>query len=138
MFLPLPLNECVIEIILLYKFLYSLGFLLYSTTASDCFIIKLSPALIFWNHPVPHSHVRSTRLYIYLNHYVNLLFFDKVLALICSYLESFRRNVLSSEFCRFHCSINISETKLVWSGTSIFIREFRKEFFPTWVRIDSA
>lgn len=82
--------------------------------------------------------VRSLRLCIYLTHYVNLLVFGKVLALICSYLESFRRNVLSSIFGRFHCSINISKTKLVWSGFSAYTREFRKEFFPTWVRIDSV
>jgi len=65
------------------------------------------------------------------------LVFDKVLVPICSYLEGFQRNVLSIEFGRFHCSINISETKLVWSGTSAFTREFRKEFFlsgSTWIR----
>ena len=39
-FLPLPLNECVVEIIFLYKFLYYLVFLLYSTTAADYFIVK--------------------------------------------------------------------------------------------------
>jgi len=102
--------------------------LLYSTAAADCFVVKTlsSPLLL---KPLSTSHVRSLRLCIYLNHYVKLLVFDEVLALICSYLESFRRHVLSIEFGRFHCSINISETKLVWSGISTYTREFRKEFF---------
>lgn len=136
-FLKLRLNESVIEIILLYEFLYSLVFLLYSTTAANSFIIKAlsSPPLL---KPLSKSHVRSPRLYIYLNRFVNLLAFVKNLALICSDLETFRRSVLSSEFGRFHCSINISETNLVWSGVSTSTREFRKVFFPTWVRIDAV